>query len=155
MYREYAIENSPDASTCFKVELPVLSSSSLQLDGIPKPIVLSNQECYVHDDKNIIHIVIMSVNSIDRYEEAEVHLKSLIFNRNLTPKNKRADIVLHMIVDAGGQEYFTNIYSKENLKNFNDIHIILHNFEYVCVNPLEIFLTSLNMKGNIININCT
>ena len=90
----------------------------------------------------------MSVNSIDRYEEAEVHLKSLIFNRNLTPKNKRANIVLHMIVDDGGQEYFTNI--KENLLKFDDIHIIFHNFEYVCINPLEKFLHLLDIKGNII-----
>lgn len=152
MYREYTIKSNPDASTCFKVELPVSLLPSIKWGEIPKPIALSNQECNIQDDQNIIHIVIMSVNSVDRYEEAEVHLKSLIFNRNLTPKNKRANIVLHMIVDDGGKEYFSNIYLKENLQKFDDIHIIFHNFEYVCMKPLEKFLKSLDMKGNIINI---
>ena len=147
------IKNKPDASSCFSVQIPSplpspQTTSAAVWNEVPQPVILSNQECTSHDDKSIIHIVIISVRSIDRYEEAEVHLKSIIFNRSLTPKNKRAPIAIHMIVDKGGHNYFRDLYDKENLKKFDDVHILIHDFEYVCVNPLENFLSSLNMKGN-------
>lgn len=144
-------KNSPDASTCFIVKISSVVPPTSMLSvwkEIPQPIVLSNQVCNPQDEKNMIHIVVMSARSVDRYEEAEVHLKSIIFNRSLTPKNKRAPITIHMIVDDGGQNYFRDIYVKDNLNKFDDVHIVFHDFNYVCVKPLEKFLGSLDMKGN-------
>ena len=152
--REFMKKNIPGASTCFSVKIPTLvppssSSSSSLWNEIPQPIMLSNQICHANNERSTIHVVLMSARSVDRYQEAEVHLKSIVFNRSMTPKNKRAPLVIHMIVDNGGQNYFRDIYTNENLSKFDDLHIIFHNFEYVCMSPVEKFLKALDMKGSL------
>ena len=85
-----------------------------------------------------IHIAIMSVRSYNRYHEALVMIKSLLYQRQTSQR-----IHLHMIVDDAAQMFFEReLLSMQPLCT----RVTFHPFDKVCRVPNEHFLTEFNFS---------
>ena len=83
-----------------------------------------------------VHIAVLSAISYNRYNEALVMIKSILFNR------KRANMLhFHMIVDPAGRIFFTEMLLALRLPG---LRVTFHDFERVCVRPNERFLKKYN-----------
>jgi len=85
-----------------------------------------------------IHIALMSVRSYNRYHEALVMIKSLLFHRQTSIR-----IHLHIIVDDPGQIFF----EREILSmSPSCLHVTFHPFNEVCRDPNIEFLNKFNFS---------
>ena len=93
------------------------------------------------DFSDIIHVALMSVRSLDRYEEAEVMLKSLIFNMD-----RRTQMVIHLIVDKGGYQFMERIWRRYDLYNrIDNVALVFHDYHAVCDAPARSFLKKFSL----------
>ena len=83
-----------------------------------------------------VHIGVLSARSYDRYNEALVMMKSILFNR------KRPNILhFHLIVDAAGRIFFTENFVSLKLPG---LRISFYDFQEVCVKPNQRLLKKFN-----------
>ena len=83
-----------------------------------------------------VHIAVLSAISYNRYNEALVMIKSILFHR------KRANLIhFHLIVDPSGRIFFTEMLLAQQLPG---LRVTFHDFERVCVRPNERFLKKYN-----------
>jgi hypothetical protein len=96
------------------------------------------------------HVLLMSVRSLDRYQEAEIMMKSLFFNRQHLASRKGRLLVLHIVTDSEGQEFFNQIWTKYRLHRLHDLLPVFHDYNSVCVRNIESFLrrNDLNMSSH-------
>jgi hypothetical protein len=88
------------------------------------------------DQFPVVHIGVLSARSYDRYDEAMVMIKSILFNR------KRPNILhFHLIVDPAGRIYFTENFVALKLPG---LRISFYDFQQVCVKPNERLLKKFN-----------
>ena len=84
----------------------------------------------------VVHIAVLSALSYNRYHEAMVMIKSILFNR------KRANLLhFHLVVDPAGRIFFTERLLALNLPG---LRVSFHDFEAVCVGPNERLLKKFN-----------
>jgi hypothetical protein len=107
------------------------SSQNLKIPRIVTPL---------HDlRETVVHVLLMSVRSNDRYKEAEVMLKSLLFHRDRRQASVES-LVLHIVTDDAGVEYFARLWTPSMLQAFAGITVIIHDFDSVCKANIEAFL---------------
>ena len=87
-----------------------------------------------------MHLLLLSVRSPSRYQEAEVALKSLIYSRGANEA-----MVIHLVVDPPGREYFEALWEQAHVQRLGNVHWVFHDFEEVCGRPLEAFLRRARM----------
>ncbi len=88
------------------------------------------------DEYPVVHIGVLSARSYDRYDEAMVMIKSILFNR------KRPNILhFHLIVDPAGRIFFTENFVALKLPG---LRISFYDFQQVCVKPNERLLKKFN-----------
>ena len=87
------------------------------------------------------HVLAISARTSERYDEASVMIKSLLYNRLPEPKNL---LILHLVVDFAGVDYFSAIIAKHpEVFKRRKVVVVLHDFKTVCENPLDRFLEDL------------
>lgn len=89
-------------------------------------------------DLDTVHLSIMSVRSYDRYEEAFVMIKSILFNRR-----RPNPLHFHLIVDGPGRAFFA-----QRLATLRQpcLRVTFHDFNALCVRPNEAFLDRFNFS---------
>eukprot|EP00943_MAST-04B_sp_MAST-4B-sp1_P008167 g8167.t1 len=88
------------------------------------------------DQYPVVHIGVLSARSYDRYDEAMVMIKSILFNR------KRPNVLhFHLIVDPAGRIFFTENFVALKLPG---LRISFYDFQQVCVKPNERLLKKFN-----------
>ncbi len=117
------------ASVCFGIDIP---THKQQYPQILQNIELDNQKLV-----SAIHILIYSTNSIERYDEAVVMLKSLLFHRDSDTL-----LIIHIVTDSNGAVYFEALFQKYFSKK--SIIFILHDVNEVCKLPLAKFFRETN-----------
>ena len=90
----------------------------------------------------IIHTLILSSRSYARYKEANIMLKSLV-SSHISHSNI---LVIHIVTDRNGYNYFQNLWLYEQLYNISQyIILIFHDIYTVCEVPLHTFLYNVDM----------
>ena len=106
----------------------------------------------VMSSREMMHVVVMSARVEDRYEEALVMIKSMLFHwRPAAEKRHTNDgLVLHLIVDANGAAFFYDKLSLlvESLPE-HLFAVRYHRYEQVCVAPLGRFLSEFDMPMSV------
>ena len=121
----------------------------LTFDGSRETLRQEISPTYTIDRR--IHVAIISARVRDRYEEALVMIKSMLFNwRPPTITNKLnvpIGLVLHMIVDERGAAFF---YEKFSILisglPAGLLSVQYHDYKAVCVAPLNRFLTEFDVQ---------
>ena len=76
----------------------------------------------------------------ERYEEAEIFLKSLIFHLR---EDRR--VVVHLLVDKGGYVFFMQIFDRYDFsKRFPNIAFVTHDYDSVCDRGTNEFLSKFS-----------
>ena len=91
-----------------------------------------------------MHIVVMSARVYDRYEEALVMIKSMLFHWRRARVPDGPGITLHLIVDDGGADFFAAAFARLALP-LELVDVLYHSYNRVCVRPLEAFLADFEM----------
>lgn len=98
--------------------------------------------------RDMMHVVVMSARVEDRYEEALVMLKSMLFQwRPVADARRRpTGLVLHLIVDDNGGAFFRSRLSSLTAGLPGGLlSVRYHRYEDVCVAPLEQFLSEMQL----------
>ena len=91
-----------------------------------------------------MHIVVISARVYDRYEEALVMIKSMLFHWRRARFPNGPGITLHLIVDEGGADFFAAEFARLALP-LELLDVLYHSYERVCVQPLESFLADFDL----------
>jgi len=102
------------------------------------PKLLKNVDFDSHKIKSAIHVLLYSTNSVERYKEAVVMLKSLLYHRDSATNTP---LIIHIVTDTNGALYFEQIFEKVN-KDF--VAFIIHDVNVVCKAPLAKFFKDTN-----------
>ena len=97
-----------------------------------------------------IEIVVMSVRSRDRYDEALTMIKSLLLHRPRRrgdggsgggggPGHRHLRVNINLITDAAGRAFFEAV-SKTLAPRRPDVSFVFHDFDRVCAAPVDAFL---------------
>ena len=84
----------------------------------------------------VIHVVVTSYRSFNRYRECLIMIKSMILH-----KASPNILHIHLVVDAAGQQFFERELLPLNVSCFR---VSFHNFDSVCRQPNEAFLAKYN-----------
>ena len=124
-YNSYVF-NAPDYITfvCFGVDIPTHKYRYPQL--------LQNVEVDDQMLASAVHILLYSTNSMERYDEAVVMVKSLLYHRDSDTL-----LIIHIVTDSNGAVYFEKLFQKYLKKN--SVVFIIHDVNEVCKVPLAKF----------------
>lgn len=151
------------------------SGSSLTDKAFPTFRILTNASSNdknvlsVDENSTVMHVVLLSCRSLDRYVEAEVMLKSLLRNRRKYSMTSAADgmkrynyrpLVIHIVTDYSGRVFFDNLWDNAPLskqhhhqklvkeKAGSMLGVVYHDYRTVCKKPLNEFLSALHPSSS-------
>jgi hypothetical protein len=125
------------------IEIYVVDSQFNRLDEAPHLLIPRQFSEYIIGSSNslvsqneIMHVIFMSARSLDRYNEAEVFLKSLLFHIHSSSR-----LVLHLLIDEGAYLYFHQLFEVSNFpQRFPNVAIVIHDYHRVCSEGTDDFL---------------
>ena len=91
-----------------------------------------------------IEVVVMSVRSHDRYEEALTMIKSMVLHRRRRAMD-RLRLNINVVTDAPGRRFFGEA-ARAIERRRDDVRVVLHDFTYACAAPVDAFLREFNFR---------